>query len=92
MLREHWSRRKAHPELARLPSARNLRAMLSLADENLRTELSHPEESELVRFMRGELKGPELSRIVRHLLTGCPACSRVTRRLWGLGDNAWNQE
>ncbi len=66
--------------------------MLSLADEDLRTGLSHPEKSELVRFMRGELKGPELSRVVRHLLTGCPTCSLVTRRLWGLGDKAWSQE
>jgi hypothetical protein len=92
MLREHWTRGKAHLELARPPAARNLRAMLSLADEDLRIGLSHPEEPELSRFVRGELKGPDLRRIVRHLLTGCPACRRVTRRLWGLGDKEWSQE
>jgi hypothetical protein len=49
---------------------------------------THPGEEELARFFRGELPGPEARRIVRHLLTHCPRCSEVTRRLWQLGDGA----
>lgn len=40
--------------------------------------------------MRGELSGatgrPECRKIVRHLLAGCPLCTRITRQLWALGD------
>ncbi|HEX9940529.1 MAG TPA: hypothetical protein VGG03_00820 [Thermoanaerobaculia bacterium] len=35
--------------------------------------------------MRASLPGPEARAVVRHLLSGCPRCLRVTRRLWGLG-------
>ena len=86
MLPEHSGRGKTHPELASPRGTRNLHAVLDLADEDLRARVAHPGEPELSRFMRGELKGPGLCRVVRHLLTGCPACRRVTRRLWGLGD------
>lgn len=34
----------------------------------------------------GGLVGEEARAIVRHLLTGCPQCVTVTRRLWNLGD------
>ena len=51
---------------------------------------THPEVSLLELFMRGELSGAsgraECRMIVRHLLTGCPQCARITGRLWGLGD------
>ncbi len=34
----------------------------------------------------GELSRPEVLAVVRHLLTGCPRCVEVTRRLWALGE------
>lgn len=46
----------------------------------------HPDTQLLERFMRAELKSAERKAIVRHLLTGCPQCVAVTRRLWALGD------
>ncbi|HEX7185233.1 MAG TPA: hypothetical protein VF756_25640 [Thermoanaerobaculia bacterium] len=46
----------------------------------------HPDPQLLERFMRAELKSAERKAIVRHLLTGCPRCVEVTRRLWALGD------
>jgi hypothetical protein len=50
----------------------------------------HPDPGLLERFVRGELSGSsgraECRRIVRHLLAGCPGCSRIARRLWALGD------
>jgi hypothetical protein len=49
-------------------------------------DLSHPTAEELESFMRGELKRPAVSTLVRHLLTGCPRCVAVTRRLWNLGE------
>jgi len=36
--------------------------------------------------MRGELPRVELLAVVRHLLTRCPECVEVTRRLWQLGE------
>lgn len=45
----------------------------------------HPAERELKAFMRGELERGEVRAIVRHLLAGCPRCTEVTRRVWGLG-------
>ena len=49
---------------------------------------SHPHPDQLERFMRTELSQPEVVPIVRHLLTGCTQCKRVTRRLWTLGERA----
>lgn len=49
---------------------------------------SHPHPDQLERFMRTELSWPEVVPIVRHLLTGCTQCKRVTRRLWALGERA----
>jgi len=49
---------------------------------------SHPHPTQLERFMRGELPGLVVRSIVRHLLTGCPSCLSVTRRLWVLADGA----
>jgi len=50
----------------------------------------HPDPRLLERFVRGELSGPggreDCRMIVRHLLAGCLQCSRITGRLWGLGD------
>jgi hypothetical protein len=49
--------------------------------------MSHPDPSQIARFMRvGGLPREEVRAIVRHLLTGCPRCVEVTRRLWNLGD------
>ena len=48
----------------------------------------HPHPKQLERFMLGRLSRPEVAVVVRHLLTGCPACLQVTRRLWDLGDRA----
>lgn len=50
----------------------------------------HPDSGLLERFVRGDLSGArgraECRMIVRHLLAGCPLCTRITRRLWRLGD------
>ena len=46
----------------------------------------HPQPSKLESFMRSELPSSEAAGIVRHLLTGCPNCTQVTRRLWRLGE------
>lgn len=47
----------------------------------------HPDAQVLERFMRNELQGQERRTIVRHLLTGCPECMAVTRRLWFLAED-----
>lgn len=51
-------------------------------------DFSHPSAEELRSFMRGELKRSEVRDLVRHLLTGCPECLEVTRRLWDLGERS----
>jgi hypothetical protein len=43
----------------------------------------HPNGEDLQRFARGELSRREVREIVRHLLTGCPRCRRLTAALWG---------
>ena len=45
---------------------------------------SHPPAEQLKRFMRGELPLPEGLPIVRHMLSGCSECLKVTRPLWEL--------
>jgi tetratricopeptide (TPR) repeat protein len=47
----------------------------------------HPDAHLLERFMRCEIAGDELRRVVRHLLAGCARCGAVTRRLWQLGES-----
>lgn len=46
----------------------------------------HPAPGLLEAFMRNEVTAPNRLRIVRHLLSGCPQCVAVTRRVWSLGD------
>jgi hypothetical protein len=46
----------------------------------------HPARYRLGRFMRGELSRAEVAGIVRHLVTGCPRCVEVTRKLWRRGE------
>lgn len=53
---------------------------------------THPDEEELARFFRGELPPSAARLVVRHLLTHCPRCSQVTRRLWKLGDEGAGSE
>lgn len=48
--------------------------------------VQHPDSQLLERFMRNELQGQERRLVVRHLLTGCPQCVSVTRKIWSLGD------
>jgi tetratricopeptide (TPR) repeat protein len=48
----------------------------------------HPDPNLLERFMRSELQGQPRRTIVRHLLTGCPQCVAVTRRLWSFGEDS----
>jgi hypothetical protein len=48
----------------------------------------HPAAVDLERFMRGELGRAEVRELVRHMLTGCPQCLVVTRRLWSLGQRS----
>lgn len=52
----------------------------------------HPAESDLERFMRGDLTRAEVRQVVRHLLTGCPSCVAVTRAVWRLGDRHKDEE
>jgi hypothetical protein len=47
---------------------------------------SHPAEKDLQRFMAGRLTPEEVRGIVRHLLGGCPICTRETRKLWRFGE------
>jgi len=49
--------------------------------------MSHPEPQQLERFMRGESPRDERLLIVRHLLTGCPDCSAITREIWDFADH-----
>jgi hypothetical protein len=42
----------------------------------------HPAWQDLESFMQGELRGTEAREVVGHLLTSCPLCLEVTRRLW----------
>jgi len=46
----------------------------------------HPDSRLLECFLRNELQGAERRVVVRHLLTGCPQCVAVTRRVWSLAD------
>jgi hypothetical protein len=50
--------------------------------------MSHPKTTLLEAFMHGELSRAEAAGLVRHLLTGCPRCAEVTRRLWALGEGS----
>ena len=45
---------------------------------------SHPQKEQLERFLRGELSRLDVLPIVRHLLSGCTECLKVTRPLWEL--------
>ena len=49
-------------------------------------EGAHPEPTRLGSFVRGELSREDNRAVVRHLLTGCPACSGVLRPLLGQAD------
>jgi len=42
--------------------------------------------------MRGESSRAEARAVVRHLLTGCPSCRRITGRLWRLGEQPLPRE
>jgi hypothetical protein len=64
--------------------ARSLAYAKAIASVYMRTD--HLEPARLERFMRGESPRPERLAAVRHLLTGCPRCVAVTRRLWDLGE------
>jgi hypothetical protein len=49
-------------------------------------EAAHPAPARLGSFVRGELSREDNRAMVRHLLTGCPACSAVLRPLLGQAD------
>ena len=44
----------------------------------------HPQRELLERFLGGELPPEERRTVVRHLLTGCPQCTTITREIWSL--------
>jgi len=46
----------------------------------------HSAKEDLVRFMAGDLPPAETRAVVRHLLRGCPICSRETSKIWKLGE------
>ena len=48
----------------------------------------HPHPDQLESFMNHNLPPSEARKIIRHLLKGCPVCTRVTRELWKLGERA----
>jgi tetratricopeptide (TPR) repeat protein len=54
---------------------RHLREEARMADE-------HPDRGQLERFLGDELTADERRAVVRHLLTGCPQCTAVTRDVW----------
>jgi hypothetical protein len=54
--------------------------------ERCRVRLRHPPAGQLERFLRGELGERARLAVVRHLLTGCPRCAEITRRLWSFGE------
>ena len=45
----------------------------------------HPDTTLLEGFLRGALSAAECRTVVRHLLTGCPHCVKVTGRCWPPG-------
>jgi len=47
---------------------------------------SHPDPALLEGLLRGELSAAECRTVVRHLLTGCPRCARITSECWSLGN------
>lgn len=47
----------------------------------------HPARDLLERFLSNAASPAENREIVRHLLTGCPQCQKITRSLWGLAGN-----
>lgn len=49
-------------------------------------EAVHPSPARLGSFVRGELSREDNRAMVRHFLTGCPACSAVLRPLLGQAD------
>jgi hypothetical protein len=54
--------------------------------------MRHLERDRLEGFLRGELPRAEAQAVVRHLLTGCASCRRITGRLWRLGDEPLSME
>lgn len=46
----------------------------------------HPTREELQRLMTGGLSPVDARAVVRHLLKGCPTCTRETRKLWSFGE------
>jgi len=54
--------------------------------------VTHPRVVQFERFMCGGLPRLERVAIVRHLLTGCPRCVRVTRALWSLAAEPTERE
>ena len=51
-----------------------------------RSGSAHPGLARLSSFVRGELSREDNRAVVRHLLTGCPACAAVLRPLMGQAD------
>lgn len=41
----------------------------------------HPSPDLLKRFVCGSADAAECRRVVRHLLSGCPSCRKITREL-----------
>lgn len=45
----------------------------------------HPSPDLLKQFVCSTVSVEERRRVVRHLLSGCPSCRKVTRELWLCG-------
>jgi hypothetical protein len=57
-----------------------------MRDSQTLLQVHCPSGEDLQRFMAGDLAPAEVRKVVRHLLTGCPACVRETHGLWDLGN------
>ncbi len=49
---------------------------------------THPTKEDLGSFVACRLPPSETRAVVRHLLRGCPVCSRETRRLWSFASES----
>jgi hypothetical protein len=52
---------------------------------------THPTTENLRSFVACRLPPSETRAVVRHLLRGCPVCSRETRRLWSFANESSDQ-
>jgi hypothetical protein len=77
---ENSSEHSSHPDGHALPHLHDPSQIHPQAHPQV-----HPATALLEGFLRGELSAAECRTVVRHLLTGCPRCVKVTGRCWPPG-------